>query len=71
MPGLDKKHSPDYFQIWQADGTVLKRSASLQEGRLPLPPTGPKAPKCWNVTLPDGEIVIVLDGPAASPVPGP
>ena len=55
MPTFQRKVHPDYFQLWENDGTTLYRSPSLLDqpdlprkvGTLPRPTT-------WNVILPDG-----------------
>jgi two-component system sensor histidine kinase QseC len=55
MPGFERKRLPDYFQLWQSDGTTVKRSPSLQDCGLPnRTVSSVKGPKCWNLCLPDG-----------------
>jgi two-component system sensor histidine kinase QseC len=54
MPAFRREERPDYFQLWETDGTVLYRSPAL-EGNLPQRAGTLAAPRFWNVTLPDGE----------------
>ena len=54
MPAFRREERPDYFQLWQTDGTVLYRSPAL-EGDLPQRAGTLAVPKFWDVTLPDGE----------------
>jgi signal transduction histidine kinase len=54
MPAFRREERPDYFQLWEIDGTVLYRSPAL-EGDLPQRAGTLAVPKIWDVTLPDGE----------------
>jgi len=54
MPAFRREERPDYFQLWETDGTVLYRSPAL-EGDLPQRAGTLAVPKFWGVTLPDGE----------------
>src|SRR5215813_8071434 len=54
MPAFRREERPDYFQLWETDGTVLYRSPAL-EGDLPQRAGTLAVPKFWDVTLPDGE----------------
>lgn len=53
MPAFQREERPDYFQLWEPNGSTLYRSPAL-EGNLPLRAGTLTAPKFWNVTLPDG-----------------
>src|SRR5262249_56086190 len=53
MPAFRREERPDYFQLWETDGTVLYRSPAL-EGDLPRDAGTLTSPKFWNVVLPDG-----------------
>jgi len=53
IPKFEREDHPDYFQLWEPDGSTLYRSPSL-EGDLPRRLGTLAAPKFWNVTLPDG-----------------
>jgi hypothetical protein len=59
MPAFRREERPDYFQLWETDGSVLYRSTAL-EGDLPKDAGTLTSPKFWNVILPDG-----LEGRAA------
>ncbi len=54
LPAFERADRPDYFQVWLPDGSTLARSPSLAEGALPADAGSSKAPRFWNVTLPDG-----------------
>lgn len=55
MPKFQREENPDYFQLWQDDGSTLYRSPSLPEERdLPQQFGTLQSPRYWNVTLPDG-----------------
>ena len=55
MPKFQREDHPDYFQLWEPDGSTLYRSPSLEEGRdLPQRFGTLGSPKFWNVALPDG-----------------
>src|SRR5262249_17220651 len=53
MPAFRREERPDYFQLWETDGSVLYRSPAL-EGDLPKDAGTLTFPKFWNVLLPDG-----------------
>ena len=55
MPNFQRKNHPDYFQLWENDGTTLYRSPTLLD-QPDLPRSGGTLtkPTIWNVTLPDG-----------------
>jgi len=53
MPAFRREEHPDYFQLWETDGSVLYRSPAL-EGDLPKDAGTLTSPKFWNVILPDG-----------------
>lgn len=58
MPAFDRAERPDYFQLWEPDGSVLQRSPAfaLDEGHDLPRQAGPlDSPKVWNMTLPDGQ----------------
>lgn len=56
MPEFEADERPEYFQVWRADGTVIERSASLDQTDLPRsnPPLG--TPRFGDLTLPDGRV---------------
>lgn len=55
MPKFQREDRPDYFQLWQSDGSALYRSPSLEENSdLPQRFGTLQSPRFWNVTLPDG-----------------
>jgi signal transduction histidine kinase len=55
MPKFQREEHPDYFQLWQDDGSTLYRSPSLPEARDLAQQFGSlESPQYWNVTLPDG-----------------
>jgi len=55
MPKFQREENPDYFQLWQDDGSTLYRSPSLSEDRdLPQQFGRLQSPRYWNVKLPDG-----------------
>ena len=53
MPAFRREERPDYFQLWESDGSVLYRSPAL-EGDLPKDAGTLISPKFWNFVLPDG-----------------
>src|SRR5262245_19163342 len=53
MPAFRREERPDYFQLWESDGSVLFRSPAL-EGDLSKDAGTLISPKFWNVVLPDG-----------------
>src|SRR5262249_55954947 len=53
MPAFRREERPDYFQLWESDGSVLYRSPALEED-LPRDAGTLMSPKFWNVVLPDG-----------------
>ncbi len=53
MPAYTREKRPDYYQLWQPDGSTLHHSPAL-EGDLPQRAGTLTSPKFWNVTLPDG-----------------
>ena len=53
MPAFRREERPDYFQLWESDGSVLYRSPAL-EGDLPKDAGTLTSPRFWNVVLPDG-----------------
>jgi signal transduction histidine kinase len=55
MPKFQREDHPDYFQLWEPDGSTLYRSSSLSVERdLPQRFGTLQSPRFWNVTLPDG-----------------
>jgi len=54
MRESDEEDAPGFFQMWRADGTTLKRSASAPPSGLPSVFGTPDRPKFWNLTLPSG-----------------
>jgi two-component system sensor histidine kinase QseC len=57
MPAFDRADRPDYFELWEQDGSVLQRSPAFaldEEHNLPRQAGPLDSPKLWNVTLPDG-----------------
>ena len=55
MPKFQREDHPDYFQLWEQDGSTLYRSPSLEENHdLPQRFGTLLSPKFWNVVLPDG-----------------
>ncbi len=56
MPKFQREDHPDYFQLWETDGSTLYRSSSLNGDRdLPQRMGTLAAPRFWNVILPDGQ----------------
>jgi signal transduction histidine kinase len=56
MPAFQREDHPDYFQLWETDGSVLYRSPSLEETQNLGQRAGTLAsPIYWNVALPDGQ----------------
>lgn len=53
MPEFSRSDRPEYFQIWRADGSVLRRSASLGESDLQLPGQTTTTVVTGPVLLPD------------------
>ncbi len=53
MPAFQREERPDYFQLWETDGSTLYRSSAL-EVDLPRRAGTLTSPKFWNVSLPDG-----------------
>jgi heavy metal sensor kinase len=54
MPEFRRTRKPDYFQLWTADGAVVKRSISLGQCDLERIDATPGKPVFHAVTLPDG-----------------
>lgn len=54
MPALDRKHKPDYFELWLDDGSVLERSRSLGARDLTRSGAPGEQPRLRDLTLPDG-----------------
>ena len=55
MPTFQRENHPDYFQLWEANGTTLYRSRTLlDQPDLPRNAGSLAHPKTWNLTLPDG-----------------
>jgi len=55
LPAFQRRNRPDYFQLWETNGTVLYRSPSLLDlPDLPRQSGNLTAPRIWNLTLPDG-----------------
>ncbi|HTS18424.1 MAG TPA: ATP-binding protein [Verrucomicrobiae bacterium] len=48
----DTSKHPSFFQIWQTDGTTLRRSGPLRAPDLPMRYGSLERPKFWNLTLP-------------------
>lgn len=56
MPKFQREDKPDYFQLWETNGSTLYRSPSLNEDASLAQRTGTLAtPRFWNVILPDGQ----------------
>lgn len=53
VPAFQREERPDYFQLWETNGSTLYRSPAL-EGDLPVRAGTLTSPQFWNVTLPDG-----------------
>jgi len=55
MPDFQRESHPDYFQLWETNGTILYRAPTLL-GQPDLPQKAGTLtnPRTWNVTLPDG-----------------
>lgn len=54
MPQFARRDRPDYYEIWQADGTMLEQSDRLKDDDLPRLAQRVKEPRFEFVTLPDG-----------------
>lgn len=55
MPKFQRDDHPDYFQLWEPDGSTLYHSPSLEDNHdLPQRFGTLQSPNFWNVTLPDG-----------------
>lgn len=54
MGEFDAPGSTTFFQLWRADGTVLRRSKSLGQGNLPLRYGTMPASDCRDLLLPNG-----------------
>lgn len=54
MREFDDRVATDFFEMWLADGTVVKHSESGQGTDLPQKFGTPENPKYWNLTLPSG-----------------
>lgn len=46
---------PQYFELWQTNGTVCGRSESLKDGDLAMRAGPGSSAMIWNLTLPDGK----------------
>ncbi len=80
FPGGNERVFPQYYELWQTNGTRCARSAALGEADLPLAPASLTTPVYWNMDLPgdrDGRAIGVLftvkpeeaDKPANGPLP--
>ena len=54
MRGFDDRVATDFFEMWLADGTVVKHSESGEGTDLPQRFGTLENPKYWNLTLPSG-----------------
>src|SRR5689334_11562714 len=54
LPEFEPGGEPDYFQIWNGQGSPLARSRSLGHLSLPRPDTPAVEPRLADFTLPDG-----------------
>jgi two-component system sensor histidine kinase QseC len=54
LPEYTREEEPEYYQVWDEDGTVLERSPSLEEKDLPFRSESMASPLFWNLELPDG-----------------
>lgn len=62
MPEFAYGHQQEYFEIWTADGTLLKRSPSLGTARLPKPNfDGSKSGRVLSERLPNGRHVRLIE----------
>ena len=50
-----KEERRDYFEIWDGDGKILKRSDSLGGAELPKPEKPLSKPRVWDIKLPNGK----------------
>jgi len=48
MGEFDTPESTAFFQLWRADGSVVRRSKSLRNARLPRRYGSLLVPECWN-----------------------
>lgn len=72
MPDFMVHPSPDYFELWLNDGSVLERSASLEGKDLPRMAGDPEEGKIAIAGLPDGRIgrlCVMVFEPRAVPPP--
>jgi signal transduction histidine kinase len=51
---LDNNATPQFYELWQTDGTIVARSESLKGAELPRRSGSSTAPEYWNFMLPDG-----------------
>lgn len=51
-PGFQNRTGTEFFQLWQADGTIFKRSTSLGSATLPFRFGTLAKPVYWNLNLP-------------------
>jgi two-component system heavy metal sensor histidine kinase CusS len=54
IPAFERSQRPEYYQIWQEDGTVLEKSRHLTDGDLPRLRGTLSQPKFQFLALPDG-----------------
>jgi len=55
VPSFQREDHPDYFQLWEANGSTLYRSPTLlDEPDLPRRVGTLTNPRTWNLILPDG-----------------
>jgi two-component system sensor histidine kinase QseC len=54
MRDYDAEVTTAFFELWKADGTLLARSPSLHEGKLPLRQQASETLGYWNLTMPGG-----------------
>jgi len=62
MPVFGRTNTPNFFQLWRADGTTLERSPSLRDRNLPRPAATTKKTQFWNLKLPgdqDGRAISI------------
>ena len=54
LQGLGDNVAPQFYELWQTNGTIIARSESLKDTGLPSRFGSPAAPEYWNLNLPDG-----------------
>jgi len=66
MPAYDQPESGAFFQMWNAEGAVLERSASLGGGNLAFPETAGTDPAFETARLDDGRKIRTMSFRVAS-----